>query len=79
MKITKFLNIDIEPAPPEMELLRLSISNDGYTQPIVSMKTDNENREVIEWECRSSFDMAGIKSGRQILPDEFPGIGEFMI
>jgi ParB-like chromosome segregation protein Spo0J len=23
-------------APPEMELLRLSISNDGYTQPIVS-------------------------------------------
>ena len=24
-------------APPEMELLRLSISNDGYTQPIVSM------------------------------------------
>ena len=35
-------------APPEMELLRLSISNDGYTQPIVSMKTDNENREVID-------------------------------
>ena len=24
-------------APPEMELLRLSISNDGYTQPIVTM------------------------------------------
>ena len=35
-------------APPEMELLRLSISNDGYTQPIVSMKTDNVNREVID-------------------------------
>jgi len=35
-------------APPEMELLRLSIANDGYTQPIVSMKTDNENREVID-------------------------------
>ena len=42
-------------------------------------RKSTENREVIEWECRSSFDMAGIKSGRQILPDEFPGIGEFMI
>lgn len=27
-------------APPEMELLRLSISADGYTQPIVSMPDD---------------------------------------
>lgn len=27
-------------APPEMELLRLSIASDGYTQPIVSMATD---------------------------------------
>lgn len=37
-------------APPEMELLRLSISNDGYTQPIVSMiDSDNEEmREVID-------------------------------
>jgi ParB-like chromosome segregation protein Spo0J len=34
-------------APPEMELLRLSIQADGYTQPIVTMKTD-ENREVID-------------------------------
>ena len=34
-------------APPEMELLRLSISADGYTQPIVSMP--NEDRyEVID-------------------------------
>lgn len=34
-------------APPEMELLRLSISNDGYTQPIVSMLVE-EGREVID-------------------------------
>lgn len=34
-------------APPEMELLRLSISSDGYTQPIVTM-TQDEGREVID-------------------------------
>ena len=36
-------------APPEMELLRLSIASDGYTQPIVSMLDENGNtREVID-------------------------------
>jgi len=36
-------------APPEMELLRLSISADGYTQPIVSMINDDlVSREVID-------------------------------
>jgi ParB-like chromosome segregation protein Spo0J len=36
-------------APPEMELLRLSIESDGYTQPIVSMLEDDlETREVID-------------------------------
>lgn len=36
-------------APPEMELLRLSIATDGYTQPIVSMLDDSEEgREVID-------------------------------
>jgi ParB-like chromosome segregation protein Spo0J len=35
-------------APPEMELLRLSIASDGYTQPIVTMKSENEQREVID-------------------------------
>lgn len=35
-------------APPEMELLRLSISNDGYTQPIVSMDNHDGTREVID-------------------------------
>lgn len=34
-------------APTEMELLRLSISEDGYTQPIVTMKLEN-HREVID-------------------------------
>lgn len=36
-------------APPEMELLRLSIESDGYTQPIVSMLDENlTTREVID-------------------------------
>lgn len=34
-------------APPEMELLELSIMNDGYTQPIVTWHNDNKN-EVID-------------------------------
>lgn len=35
-------------APPEMELLRLSIKNDGFTQPIVSMVDSDQSREVID-------------------------------
>jgi ParB-like chromosome segregation protein Spo0J len=35
-------------APPEMELLRLSIMADGYTQPIVTMPNDDGNVEVID-------------------------------
>lgn len=36
-------------APPEMELLRLSISQDGYTQPIVGMPDESGQRiEVID-------------------------------
>lgn len=34
-------------APPEMELLELSIMNDGYTQPIVTWKNESNN-EVID-------------------------------
>lgn len=34
-------------APPEMELLRLSIANDGYTQPVVTWPRDDK-REVID-------------------------------
>jgi len=33
-------------APPEMELLRLSIDADGYTQPIVSMPSDGRYEVV---------------------------------
>lgn len=35
-------------APPEMELLRLSISADGYTQPIVTMDEGDGSRQVID-------------------------------
>jgi hypothetical protein len=35
-------------APPEMELLRVSIRADGYTQPIVSMPDDNGSYEVVD-------------------------------
>jgi len=35
-------------APPEMELLRLSIRADGYTQPIVSMQDESGAYEVID-------------------------------
>lgn len=34
-------------APPEMELLRVSIAQDGYTQPIVTF-LDQERREVVD-------------------------------
>lgn len=34
-------------APPEMELLRLSIAEDGYTQPIVTFAV-NGHREVVD-------------------------------
>lgn len=35
-------------APPEMRLLELSIEEDGYTQPIVTWKTENGMREVVD-------------------------------
>lgn len=35
-------------APPEMELLRVSIAADGYTQPIVTMAEEAGTREVID-------------------------------
>lgn len=35
-------------APPEMELLRLSIGADGYTQPIVAMQDEEGAFEVID-------------------------------
>ena len=35
-------------APPEMDLLQLSIEADGYTQPIVCWKTGQDRYEVID-------------------------------
>lgn len=35
-------------APPEMKLLHISISEDGYTQPIVSMNEEQGTYEVID-------------------------------
>ena len=36
-------------APPEMELLEVSILNDGYTQPIVTWNNNEKNKtEVID-------------------------------
>jgi len=37
-----------------------------------------ENRDIISYEMCSAFDLAGVRlPKRQILPDEFPGIGTF--
>ncbi len=35
-------------APPEMKLLKISIENDGYTQPIVVWETEDGTYEVID-------------------------------
>lgn len=35
-------------APPEMELLRVSIMADGYTQPIVTHPAENDLNEVVD-------------------------------
>lgn len=35
-------------APPEMELLRVSIAEDGYTQPIVTFQDTSDTREVVD-------------------------------
>lgn len=40
-------------APPEMELLEVSILNDGYTQPIVTWPKENDNVEVVDGFHRS--------------------------
>ncbi len=37
-------------APPEMQLLEVSITNDWYTQPVVSRKNDDTwNYEIVDW------------------------------
>jgi ParB-like chromosome segregation protein Spo0J len=34
-------------APPEMQLLEISITNDGYTQPIVTWRNDKKNADEV--------------------------------
>jgi len=34
-------------APPEMELLEVSIMNDGYTQPIVTWPNDKKGKKLL--------------------------------
>lgn len=51
-------------APPEMKLLRISIEADGFTQPIVTMKTD-KGYEVIDGFHRH---MVGRQMGLSHLP-----------
>ncbi len=51
VKNTNVIANDYNPnnvAPPEMELLRHSIQQDGYTQPIVSMMEEDKTRVVID-------------------------------
>lgn len=40
-------------APPEMELLEISIMHDGYTQPIVTCPRDDKKHEVVDGFHRS--------------------------
>jgi ParB-like chromosome segregation protein Spo0J len=56
VKNTDVVSNDYNPnkvAPPEMELLKVSIMNDGYTQPIVSWNNDDGKIEVIDGFHRS--------------------------
>lgn len=51
LKTGKLHSNDYNPnsvAPPEMQLLRLSIHQDGYTQPIVSFEEGNDSYEVVD-------------------------------
>ena len=51
-------------APPEMELLELSIKSDGFTQPIVCWRTE-DHYEVIDGFHRH---LVGKKLGMEYLP-----------
>jgi len=51
-------------APPEMDLLKLSIESDGFTQPIVTWKTD-KGYEVIDGFHRH---LVGVEMGLTHLP-----------
>lgn len=56
VKNTEVVANDYNPnkvAPPEMELLKVSILNDGYTQPIVAWTNDENKVEVVDGFHRS--------------------------
>jgi ParB-like chromosome segregation protein Spo0J len=52
-------------AKPEMELLELSIKSDGFTQPIVVWKVDNNKYEVVDGFHRH---LIGKKLNMELLP-----------
>lgn len=52
-------------APPEMKLLRHSIEMDGFTQPIVVWKVDNDHYEVVDGFHRYTI---GLEIGMTHLP-----------
>ena len=52
-------------APPEMTLLELSITSDGYTQPIVTFAMDDGTYEVVDGFHRH---LVGKKLGYPLLP-----------
>lgn len=52
-------------APPEMNLLQISIENDGYTQPIVVWEVEKDKYEVIDGFHRN---LVGKKLGMSKLP-----------
>ena len=65
--VEKVLANDYNPntvAPPEMELLELSIKSDGFTQPIVCWRTE-DHYEVIDGFHRH---LVGKKLGMEYLP-----------
>lgn len=53
-------------SPPEMKLLEVSILEDGYTQPIVTFKEENETREVVDGFHRNRVAKESSKVGQRI-------------
>jgi ParB-like chromosome segregation protein Spo0J len=53
-------------APPEMELLEVSIMNDGYTQPIVTWPRDDGKSEVVDGFHRSRVGRESAVVGQRV-------------
>lgn len=54
-------------APPEMELLEVSIMNDGYTQPIVTWPRDDGKSEVVDGFHRSRVGRESVVVGQRVM------------